>query len=93
MVLTIDKFGRILIPKVIRQAIGINLGDELIIEIHPDKTMVKLTPKPKESDIKVTYTDWGFPQIEGGEPFPDDFNTADFIKEGYEEYHNSRFGL
>lgn len=93
MTLTIDKFGRVLIPKAIRQSIGLEPGDELIVELTPNTPIVTLTIKPKPSDIEVTYTDWGFPLIEGGGPFKEDFDTVDFLKEGYDEYHKSRFGV
>lgn len=93
MTLTIDKFGRVLIPKHLRQIIGVEPGDELIVEVDNEALQVMLTAKPKPSDIKVVYTDWGFPVIEGGEPFADDFDTVSFLKEGYDEYHKSRFGL
>lgn len=93
MTLTIDKFGRVLIPKTLRQILGIEPGDELVVEIAPDAPHIKLTAKPKPDDVQVIYTDWGFPVIEGGEPFPDDFDTVTFLKEGYDEYHKSRFGV
>jgi len=93
MTLTIDKFGRVLIPKTLRQHLMIEPGDELKVEIVPDAPHITLAAKPKPGDVQVVYTDWGFPVIEGGEPFPDNFDTVEYLKEGYDEYHKSRFGV
>lgn len=93
MTLTIDKFGRIVIPKALRKSMNLEPGDELLVELIPDAPMISLTIKPKRSEIKIEYTDWGFPTITGGEPYPEDFDFQNVTKSGYEEYHKTRFGV
>lgn len=45
MKLRIDSLGRILIPKIIRESLGIKAYDDLEIEIIDDKIIIKKTSK------------------------------------------------
>ena len=90
----IDNFGRILIPKVLRKTIGLELGEE--IELHVDEKTLSLNIKPKTDDqpyeSKIYYNDWGLPQIVTSGKFPDDFDTVKAIKDAREEYLDRKFG-
>lgn len=93
MTLTVDKFGRILIPKTLRQLLMIEPGDELEVDIDTTQPILTLSPKKDADEIRVELTDWGFPILVGGAPYPEDFDPAGYLKEGYEEYHRTRFGV
>ena len=42
MLVTIDKYGRILIPKIIRERLGLKINDRLLIEDELNKLVIKL---------------------------------------------------
>jgi AbrB family looped-hinge helix DNA binding protein len=95
MTLRIDKFGRVLIPKLMRQSIGLQPGDDIIVEVLENEKSLKLSskPEPENLEVRIEYTDWGFPQIVGGAPYPADFDFQNATKNGYDEYHKTRFGV
>lgn len=48
MTVKLDKFGRVLIPKEVREARGLQPGDEFELDAHPAcGTGIHLEPKPK----------------------------------------------
>ena len=91
MVLTMDKFGRVLIPKAIRTVLGLYPGKEVEVEICAATSSIEI--RPKKPEITLEYDESGFPILVGGDPYPDDFDTVAFLKESYEEYHKDRFGV
>ena len=48
MNVTIDSFGRILIPKAVRDQLGLKSGSELLLEATPDHEL-HLKPKPRDA--------------------------------------------
>ncbi|NJC28388.1 AbrB/MazE/SpoVT family DNA-binding domain-containing protein [Neolewinella antarctica] len=93
MTLTMDKFGRVLIPKALRKMVQIEPGGEVEVEVDSTTHKITLTSKAEAQKPKLTFDSDGFPLIVGGEPYPADFDTVAFLKESYEEYHKSRFGV
>lgn len=93
MEVTIDKFGRILIPKKVREMLGLKPGQ--VLELITDQTSRKLNLRlPAESaSMEVIVTDCGLPVIQNGPPSEEPFDTVEFIKETREEYLNRKMGL
>ncbi|MBC6995844.1 hypothetical protein QWY85_17485 [Neolewinella lacunae] len=92
MKVTVDKFGRILIPKKLREAGGIEAGSVFEIEMD-DSThslFFKLVP---EVLPHVEYTPWGWPVIVYPDPSVVNFNLKEFINTGYEERGLQLLGL
>ncbi len=50
MVLKVRKKGVIILPKKLREIIGINEGDEVVVEIKDDKLVMRVL-KPKIVDV------------------------------------------
>ncbi|MEM9929378.1 MAG: AbrB/MazE/SpoVT family DNA-binding domain-containing protein, partial [Bacteroidota bacterium] len=62
MTLTIDKFGRVLIPKTLRELLTVQPGDKVEVKIDSERPALLISPLPPEPlDYEITYTDWGFP--------------------------------
>lgn len=95
MVLTIDKFGRVLIPKKARQALGLKEGMQLEFTVDEGAGTAELKPKPKEEEVPpyIKYTDWGWPYLDVNIELPHDFDTVAFIKETRQEYLDKKMGL
>ncbi len=93
MEVTIDKFGRILIPKKIREMLGLKPGQvlELVTDQTSRKLDLRLPAEPSSMDVKLT--DFGLPIIQNGPPTDEPFDTVEFIKESREEYLNRKMGL
>ena len=92
MTLKMDNFGRVLIPKMLRQMLRIEPGGEIFIEINTDKLELLLKPMPATRKDGLTFTSQGLPVLTGGDPFPTDYDTVADIKNDYSQYHSSRFG-
>jgi len=95
MTLTIDKFGRVLIPKSLRQHLHVEPGDELQVEIKNETPAIILSCKPtqtEEYDAEIIYTDWGLPMIKTSGSFPENYDTVTAIKQNYQEYFDRKFG-
>lgn len=64
MEVTLDKFGRVLIPKAIREQLGLEAGTELALEIHDTEggaseiALRPVRPRPvlEEQDGLLVYT-------------------------------------
>jgi AbrB family looped-hinge helix DNA binding protein len=93
MEVTIDKFGRILIPKKIREALGLKPGQ--VLELFFDRYSRKLDLKlPADADsMNIIVEDSGLPVIQNGSPTTEDFDTVSFIKETREKYLDKKMGL
>ena len=93
MEVTIDEFGRILIPKKIREAIGLKPGQalELMIDRYTWNLNIKLPANPEETNIYVE--DSGLPVIHNGTPAQQSFDTVRFIRETREKYMDRKMGL
>jgi bifunctional DNA-binding transcriptional regulator/antitoxin component of YhaV-PrlF toxin-antitoxin module len=81
----IDKFGRILIPKKIREAKGYACGTELSLVMEPEIEALTLVAK-KKVEPYVVMAEWGLPLI----VYPDGppkqtMNTVEMIAEDREE--------
>lgn len=59
----IDKFGRILIPKKIREAKGYACGTELSLVMEPEMETLTLRSEKVRSAPYVIIAEWGLPLI------------------------------
>ncbi len=89
---TIDKFGRVLIPKKLRDEAGIDNGTEFELEFDPFSNSIILKQFPAVQPY-VEYTEWGWPVIMYQEEEKVDFDIKNFINEGHEERGRKLLGL
>ena len=59
--ITLGKAGRLVVPKTIRESLGLREGSRLKLEVHGGKLQAAPEPDPVEIDLKG-----GFPVIRGG---------------------------
>ena len=92
MTLTIDKFGRVLIPKLLRQFLNIEPGSEIEISFNEqDKALVLHAVPEEEYESEVVFNEWGLPMIKTKSTLPEDFDTVDFMKQTYQDYLDRKF--
>ncbi|NBC07987.1 MAG: AbrB/MazE/SpoVT family DNA-binding domain-containing protein [Bacteroidetes bacterium] len=93
MEVTIDKFGRILIPKKIREALGLKSGQtlELVVDRYTRRLNVKLPADPEQA--KILVEDSGLPVIQNGTAGQQTFDTIQFLKGTQEAYMDRKMGL
>lgn len=58
-----DKFGRILIPKKIREAKGYEYGMELSLMMEPETQTIMVAPVEKQAEPYFEMMPWGLPII------------------------------
>lgn len=89
---TIDKFGRVLIPKKLRDNAGIDNGTEFELEfdLFTNSIILKQVPAMQPH---VEYTEWGWPIIVYPEGKKVNFDLKNFINEGHEERGRKLLGL
>ena len=95
MTVTIDKFGRVLIPKKVRLRIGLQAGDRLALEVSEAERIVALHPEqssPKEK-VWIETTESGWPIIHYLDGKVRDFDVVEMIREGREERGRKILGL
>ena len=61
--ITLGKAGRLVVPKAIRDSLGLHEGSRLKLEVHGGK--LQAAPEPDPVNIAVKG---GFPVIQGGAP-------------------------
>ena len=93
MELTIDKFGRVLIPKEIRNLLGLVPGTKVKVEVDKNYGRLSLATDTLPAPQIIEFTDWGFPYVNNGEPDTDEFDTVAFMKETYDEYFMRKLGF
>lgn len=95
MELTIDKFGRVLIPKPIRSRLNLLPGSKVLLQVNEEERSLSLQTEEFPVEQKIVYTDWGFPIIQTNAQVAegDDFDTVAFIKETRDEYFKRKFGF
>lgn len=93
MTLKVDKFGRILIPKVLRQAISIEPGDKVSIQIDGSNRQFSIRKARTLDDAVLSTTSWGFPTVSLSLPQKVDFNVSDYVHSVRQDYLDRKFGL
>ena len=78
--ITVDKFGRVVIPKEIRDRIGARPGTEF--EIEEQDNVILLKPVQKKA---VLIEKDGWLVVQGNPNDPKDVDIVDLIKKDYEE--------
>ena len=91
MEVTIDKFGRVLIPKKIREARGYKAGT--VLSIVEDPTVEALVLEPvKHKKPSIEYLDWGWAVIKYPDGPRNNRDAVDLIDEDREERENQTAG-
>ncbi|MEO0731456.1 MAG: AbrB/MazE/SpoVT family DNA-binding domain-containing protein [Bacteroidota bacterium] len=94
MELTLDKFGRVLIPKKVRAALGLRPGMSISAIVNEEDKQLTLLPAPNAEDQVTKYTDWGFPVLQSSQHGQQDYGDAvSFIRETYDEYFQRKLGF
>jgi AbrB family looped-hinge helix DNA binding protein len=85
MTITIDKFGRILIPKSIRKELGLEPGTVLDLSVLTAQKELQLKPVVEKTYV-IEYTEWGWPVITSTlSSEKSTFSIPDFINQSREE--------
>ena len=95
MVLTVDKFGRVLIPKKARQALRLEAGSkiELTVDEVTGTAALKLQTDEEEGSSCIKYAEWGWPYLDVGPPTVESIDTVALIKSTRQDYLDQKFGL
>lgn len=80
-----DKFGRILIPKKIREAKGYEYGMELSLVMEPETKAITVTLAEKYPEPYLEMMPWGLPVIRWPDPDHISQDAVEAIAEGREE--------
>lgn len=80
-----DKFGRILIPKKIREAKGYEYGMELSLVMEPETKAITVTLAGKHPGPYLEMMPWGLPVIRWPDPDHVSQDAVEAIAEGREE--------
>lgn len=78
-----DKFGRILIPKKIREAKGYEYGMELSLVMEPETSTLRMEPVEKQEPY-LEMMPWGLPVIRWPNGKVPDYDPVKMIAEGRE---------
>ncbi|MEL7161298.1 MAG: AbrB/MazE/SpoVT family DNA-binding domain-containing protein [Bacteroidota bacterium] len=91
MEVTIDKFGRVLIPKKVREQLGLYPGVRLSLRTDEPNCSLQLVA----GELPTPRLEWedGLPIIRTYMPAPPSFDVVEFIKRGREEYMDRKAGL
>ena len=84
MTTTIDKFGRVLIPKQMRRQLGLKPGSTVELTPTVDHRSLELSPT-KKVEHKIKFTDWGWPIATTNSDIKEDFDLSAFIRANREE--------
>lgn len=93
MEVTIDKFGRILIPKEIRKVLGLQAGQVLSLYTSEENNLLCIQAKIEAEETPIKYTPTGLPYIDNGKSEASSFNTSQFVQETRAQYLNRKLGL
>ncbi len=92
MVLRIDNFGRLLIPKFLRQVIQVEPGDKVDLQIDEKKRQFSIRKAITEDDAVLSITSWGFPTVSMGLSEKVDFNVSEYVQSVRQEYLDRKLG-
>ena len=84
MTVTLDKFGRIVIPKKLRDSLGLKPGAELELTVSESECSLHVSPL-SSPPFEIKTTDWGWPVIHYLDEEPRSFDPTSLITAGREE--------
>lgn len=91
MTVTVDKSGRVLIPKAIRDRLGITPGTPLTVGVHDaGDGAPTLELRPEATDDALTYVNGVLVHVGR---LPPDFDTVEFIRQQRDERSRKLSGL
>ena len=67
MEVTLDKFGRILIPKEIRKVLGLQAGQVLSLYTSQENNLICIQAKIEQDETPIKFTETGIPFIDNGQ--------------------------
>ena len=85
----IDRFGRVLIPKTLREMLNLNVGEELSLKLDFANKGLLISPVPPPVDA-VQFTDWGWPVYINPSSPAHDYDPAELVQKDREEADNAR---
>lgn len=92
MILTVDKFGRVLIPKKLRQKLHLRPGTRLKVGVREGKKF-DLEVQDEDEQHRVTRMPSGFPYLDVGKPKMGTLDTVELIRQDRIAYLNRKLGL
>ncbi|HLA64141.1 MAG TPA: AbrB/MazE/SpoVT family DNA-binding domain-containing protein [Rhodothermales bacterium] len=91
MTITLDKFGRLLIPKPVRDRLGLKPGDELVLDVREGGDGApSLELRPESAEPPLRYE--GNLLVHTGR-LPDTFDPDAFARQQREERERKLMGL
>ncbi len=91
MQVTIDKYGRILIPKRLREQLGIQLEQPLELRVSENGVVLEISPVAP-APLQVAETATGFPVFRNPEGKTTDWDVVEQIKLDREERDRKTMG-
>ncbi|MEM6396627.1 MAG: AbrB/MazE/SpoVT family DNA-binding domain-containing protein [Bacteroidota bacterium] len=91
MTVKMDKFGRILIPKKMREEMGADSGQKFTISFDGYTGQVYLEPIIKEN-YEIAITDFGLPIIKHKDPRVANIDFVEMIKQDREDRAKKLWG-
>ena len=94
MEVTLDQFGRILIPKKLRQLLRLHPGQRLELVTDQEKQqLIAIRLEENTEPVKIVCTDSGIPVIQNGAAEQQGFDSLAFLKSTREEYLDRKISL
>lgn len=93
MVLKVDKFGRVLIPKKVRQEFGIQPGNKVDLKTDTELRVIQLHVRSDGKAHRLARMPSGFPYLDVGPPMVDHCDTVEIIRQSRMEYLDRKLGL
>ena len=87
--LEIDKFGRVLIPKKLREALNLRAGDKVSATLA-EATLTLTAPEPKTT---LSFAEDGWPLIHSAQPLPADIDYVQWARDERQRELFERLGL
>ena len=91
MQVKIDKFGRVLIPKILRQQLKLEPG--MVMVADADEEAISIALKVGRATQRIHYSEQGLPIRVGGGGDANSKSAKEHIQETYDAYFDRKLGL